>query len=598
MGYWIKSYIACLLFVLSVTFGFTQAFDLTPYSKSQQTADSIGHAQALKLFHDEPGLLVGKTTFGFSENYFWLLVDVPPEIEIRKRYVLDIDNPHIDYISAWRVSDGEFSYLGQSGDRIPFQQRTVENRRNIFPVQFEHQDDQLLVLVDKRNASVTVPLKLWRLQTFSRHELRSNMIYGLYFGMLLLIVFYSVLIFSIQRSAIYLWYGFYVGCFFMYLFVYVGYGFQFIFPEQYAWSNYLRLIMMVLIVIAQIRFTQLFLPIKAASTFLDKFYSGIIATLIAIIAWWILVPGLFTTYTIVVINVVFGIIGITLLAFIYTLYKCWKLDRTSVLFYAVAFGANVLATFVMIGEEYGVFTLAVLPVPPLFIGSFLEILIFAIGLSYRSKLIGDDRKRLLDNINSLQQQAMSAFLKGVEEEKVRVANELHDDIAARLSLLKMKVENVAENELKAQITEITNEVRGISHRLNPVSLDENTFLEKVRQLVDEHKVSGLKINLQVFDVPSSMGKDLGLQLYRIFQEAMTNIQKHAKAQEIDVQLFGHDGNLILTVEDDGVGFDQEKNRSGLGTKNMRMRIEQVGGEFSISSAIGDGTSIMVTVPLS
>lgn len=308
-------------------------------------------------------------------------------------------------------------------------------------------------------------------------------------------------------------------------------------------------------------------------------------------------PGLFTTYTIIVINVVFCIIGVALLALVFTLFRCWKLGRTSVLFYGVAFGTNVVSAFTMMGEEYGLYTLAFLPVPPLFIGSFLEILIFAIGLSYRSKLIGDDRKRLLDNINSLQQQAMSAFLKGVEEEKVRVANELHDDVAARLSLLKLKVENVDENELKEQITAITNEVRGISHRLNPVSLDENTFLEKVRQLVDEHKATGLKINLQVFDVPAEMRKDLGLQLYRIFQEAMTNIQRHAKAQEIDVQFFGHENNLILTVEDDGVGFDQEKNRSGLGTKNMRMRTEKLGGEFSISSALGEGTSIMVSVPI-
>ncbi|MGB1318564.1 MAG: 7TM diverse intracellular signaling domain-containing protein, partial [Flavobacteriales bacterium] len=477
-----------------------------------------------------------------------------------EQYVLDIDNPHIDRIEAYRISNGEFDYLGQSGDRIAFNKRTEENRRNVFHVHFEKATDTLLIMADKRNASVSVPLKLWKYDEFQRYESKSNMIYGLYFGMLLLIVFYSVLIFGIQRSSIYLWYGFYVVCFFMYLFVYVGYGFQFIFPEQYEWSNYLRLVMMVLIVIAQIRFTQLFLPVKSASALLNKFYYVVIATLVAIICWWILVPGLFTTYTIIVINVVFCIIGVALLALVFTLFRCWKLGRTSVLFYGVAFGTNVVSAFTMMGEEYGLYTLAFLPVPPLFIGSFLEILIFAIGLSYRSKLIGDDRKRLLDNINSLQQQAMSAFLKGVEEEKVRVANELHDDVAARLSLLKLKVENVDENELKEQITAITNEVRGISHRLNPVSLDENTFLEKVRQLVDEHKATGLKINLQVFDVPAEMRKDLGLQLYRIFQEAMTNIQRHAKAQEIDVQFFGHENNLILTVEDDGVGFDQEKNR--------------------------------------
>ncbi len=591
-----KAWLRILVFLALPIGSIAQPIDLVPYSRSVQSFDSLNHVEALILFEKDIEVIKNSTVFGFSQNYFWILV-TPPLSNLNERYVLDVDNPHIDRIVAYRISQGEFHYLGQSGDRIAFNQRAEENRRNVFHVTFSKASDTLLVMADKRNASVSVPLKLWKYDEFQRHESKSNMIYGLYFGMLLLIMLYSLLIFAIQRSSIYLWYLFYVLCLFIYLFVHVGYGFQFLFPNQYEWSNYLRLVMMVLIVIAQIRFTQLFLPVKEASLLLNKFYYAIIATLAAIIAWWIMVPGLFTSYTIIVINVVFGIIGVALLALIYTLFKCWRLNRTSVLFYGVAFGANVLATLTMIGAEYGLFSLAMLPVSPLFMGSFLEILIFAIGLSYRSKLIGDDRKRLLDNINTLQQQAMSAFLKGVEEEKIRVANELHDDIAARLSLLKMKVENATENELKGQITAITEEVRGISHRLNPVSLDENTFLEQVRKLVEEHKVAGLKINLQVFDIPNSLGKDLGLQLYRIFQEAMANIQKHAKAQEVDVQLFGHENNLILTIEDDGVGFDQDKNRSSLGTKNMRMRTEQLDGEFSISSAIGEGTSIMVSVPL-
>lgn len=598
MGCWIKTYITCLLLVLSVTFGFAQAFDLVPYSKSLQTADSIGHAQALKLFQNQPDLLVGKTTFGFSENYFWLLVDVPPEIEIRKRYVLDIDNPHIDYISAWKVSDGKFSCLGQSGDRIPFQQRTVENRRNVFPVQFENHEDQLLVLADKRNASVTVPLKLWTLQTFDRHELRSNMIYGFYFGMLLLIMLYSILIFAVQRSSIYIWYTLYVFSLFMYLFTHIGYGFQFIFPSHYEWSNYLRLIMIALIVIAQIKFTQLYLPVRSVAPIIYKIFNAIIAALLGIILWWILVPGLFTSHTILVINVVYGFIALTLLLIFIVMFLCWKSARASVLFYGIAFFMNIAATLVVIAEEYGVLNTSSLPLSPLFIGSFFEILIFAIALSYRSKLIGDDRKKLLTSINSLQQQAMQSFVLGMEEEKVRVANELHDDIASRLSLLKMKVANNFDSEIAKQIAEISDGVRKISHQLNPVSLTRETFLEKMKELVSEYRKAGMSVEFQVFDFSKTIEEETGLQLYRVLQEALQNINKHAKTQEVEVQIFTHENELVMTIEDDGDGFDMENKKVGLGTKNMRMRTEQVGGEFSISSAVGDGTSIMVTVPLS
>lgn len=124
------------------------------------------------------------------------------------------------------------------------------------------------------------------------------------------------------------------------------------------------------------------------------------------------------------------------------------------------------------------------------------------------------------------------------------------------------------------------------------------FLEKVKELVSEYGKSGINISLQVFDMRKVVPKELGLQLYRILQEALQNVQKHAKANEVEIQLFQHDNELVMTIEDDGVGFDQANRTTGLGTKNMRLRTQQIKGEFSISSAVGEGTSIMVSVPLS
>jgi signal transduction histidine kinase len=324
----------------------------------------------------------------------------------------------------------------------------------------------------------------------------------------------------------------------------------------------------------------------------------IILGLVGILLWWLLVPGLFTANTIIVINVIYGFIAASVILLVAALIRSWKADRTSVLFYAAAFGMNVVAALMLIAEEYGAIHLAWLPLSPIFIGSLFEIIIFAIGLSYRSKLIGDDRKKLLSNINSLQQQAMQAFVRGMEEEKVRVANELHDDVASRLSLLKMKAADGAETELAEQIAEISDGVRRISHQLNPVSLNSETVLQKIQELISEHRQAGTNIDFQFFDVEKSISEEVGLQLYRILQEALNNIQKHAKAQHVDLQIFVHDNELVMTIEDDGSGFDMAKQRTGLGTKNMRLRTEQVGGEFSISSAVDDGTSIMVTIPLS
>ena len=586
-----------MLLVFSMQ-GFAESVDLVPFSKAIETAEKLKPEEALNQFAGSSELISGETTFGFSQNYFWILVDLPPEIDTSANYFLDIDNPHIDRIEAYRYSNGLLRFVGRSGDRMPFAERTYENRRNVFPIHFTSSHDRVLLFVDKRNASVAVPVKLWESHQFMQHEAKSNMVHGLYFGMLLVIMLYSLLIYMIQRSSIYIWYLVYVISLFLYLFTHVGYGFQFLFPNQFEWNNYLRLVMIVIIVISQIRFTQLFLPIRSVARWVNRMLNFIILGLIGILLWWLLVPGLFTANTIVVINVIYGFVAAFVILLIIALIRSWKADRTSVLFYTAAFGMNLVAALLLIAGEYGAIDLGWLPLSPIFIGSFFEILIFAIGLSYRSKLIGDDRKKLLTNINSLQQQAMQAFVRGIEEEKVRVANELHDDVASRLSLLKMKVAGGEETELAEQIAEISEGVRRISHQLNPVSLNSETFLQKIQELVSEHRQAGMNVDFQFFDVKKAASEDVGLQLYRILQEALNNIQKHAKAKHVDVQIFVHDNELIMTIEDDGSGFEMEKQRTGLGTKNMRLRTEQVGGEFSISSAVEDGTSIMVTVPLS
>lgn len=599
MAYWIdRAAVMFLVLILLLvgTIGTSAQTDLVPYTRAFRSETKLTPEQAYRHFTHCTDCIEANTGFGFSEDYFWLLASLPSGIDTASTYMLDIDNPHIDLIQVYHIGRETLRHVGRSGDRMPFWERTHANRRNVFQVRFHTSSDQLLMLVDKRNASVTVPLVLWEETAFHQHELRYNMLYGLYFGMLLLIMLYSLLIYLVQRSSVYIWYTVYVAALFLYLFTHVGYGFQFLFPGRFEWNNYLRLIMIATIIIAQVRFTLLFLPVRQVARWLHTMFNGIIVLLIAIILWWLLVPGLFTTYTIVVINVIYGIIGLTVVMLVVALVKCRKADRVSVQSYATAFGANVLAGLLMILEEYGL-SLTFFPLPPIFIGSMVEILIFAVGLSYRAKLIGDDRRKLLADINHLQQQAMQAFVRGMEEEKVRVANELHDDVASRLSLLKVNLAETSEADLKEQIAAIAEGVRRISHQLNPVALDEQSFLEKIKQLIAEYRKAGLSIEFQVFDMRTSVPLETGLQLYRILQEALQNVQKHAKAKTVEIQLFQHENELVMTIEDDGVGFDQTQRIMGLGTKNMRLRAAQIRGELSISSASGEGTSIMVSVQL-
>ena len=574
------------------------SWNAVPFAVSISTSDSISPEQALAQF-ESADPIKGNTAFGFSQDFFWIRVPVCKRSEGGKTFVLEVDNPHIDLIQCWSVADSVIRPLGISGDRIPFADRTIDNRRNLFKFRFEGSSClTLLLMVDKRNAAVTVPLRVYSDEAFQYSEIRQTLIYGFYFGMLLLILLYSILISVNQRKATYLWYAVYVFFLALYLFVYIGFGFQLLYPSSITLNNYARLVLVILILASQIRFTQFFLQLPVHRPKLNRAFSGLALVGVLIILWWLVFPGLFTTYTVWVINMVYVLMGIAVVMLIVALTKTFRKQRSTVVFYAVAFSMNIIALLLVVAEEYGLVELSGWPLSPMFLGSFFEIMIFSVGLSYRSRLISDDRDRLLGSIQSLKREAMSAYLNGVEQEKKRIASELHDDIASRLSLLKRAAETEdAEAQVPDVLTHVIERVRQISYSLNPVALDEDTFSEQVRKLVAEYRATGMDVSLQAFDLPESIPKQLGLELFRILQEALQNVQKYASATRVDVQLFKHDGELTLAIEDNGKGFDQETTETGMGIRNMRSRAELCGGSFDISSAPSKGTSIMVSVPL-
>jgi signal transduction histidine kinase len=327
-------------------------------------------------------------------------------------------------------------------------------------------------------------------------------------------------------------------------------------------------------------------------------FNAIIIINLLLVALWLFADFLFQGKVILAIKLLYMLMGASFLLTVVALIFTYRAQRSSVLFFTLAFSMNLLAYLCVVLEEYGIIDLGNWPLSPFFIGLFFEMVIFSIALSYRSRIISDDRSRLLGSIQLLKRDAMNAFVEGVEVEKKRVASELHDDVAATLSLLKRTAERGVEpSALVAELATVTERVRQLSYNLNPVALDEESFLEQLRKLVDEHRRSGLNIVLQVFDIRTEMPKELGLELYRIVQEALQNILKYAEASQVDVQLFQHEEELLLTIEDNGKGFDPELARSGLGTRNMRSRTERLGGTFDISSAPMKGTSIMVSVPI-
>jgi two-component system CheB/CheR fusion protein len=198
-----------------------------------------------------------------------------------------------------------------------------------------------------------------------------------------------------------------------------------------------------------------------------------------------------------------------------------------------------------------------------------------------------------------------------EEERQRVARELHDDISQRLSLLEMLLHEVRledaslDNRTKIenaqqQIQSINTDVRQISHRLHPAILSDLGLSAALKALVSDFgERENMPATYVTQNLPESWSPEAATALYRIAQEALRNVAKHAGKTHVKVVLAGEDECLHLKVMDFGMGFDQEmENESpGLGMISMQERARLAGGTLKVASKLGEGTTISVEVPV-
>lgn len=218
----------------------------------------------------------------------------------------------------------------------------------------------------------------------------------------------------------------------------------------------------------------------------------------------------------------------------------------------------------------------------------------------------------LRKVNS-QLRELSVSLQSVrEEERKRISRELHDDLGQQLTGLKLslgwlgsrlkegKATAVSDvDEMRHQMDAAIGSVRRIAAELRPRVLDDLDFREALTwQMQEFFKYSGIQIELDLRDAEKVQQDVLATALFRIVQEALNNVVRHAHASKVLVSLHYSEGKLLLTVSDNGQGFDSTILAGGIGLVSMRERCGAIAASFRVVSTPGAGTSVEVSVPMS
>jgi two-component system sensor histidine kinase UhpB len=216
-------------------------------------------------------------------------------------------------------------------------------------------------------------------------------------------------------------------------------------------------------------------------------------------------------------------------------------------------------------------------------------------------------RNMLGRIDAERKRSGRLVLRAQEEERRRLARDLHDEVNQALTAILLRLEALSHSapevgdelaELKKLVNQAMAELLHLARQLRPTALDDHGLVPAIEsQLRRFSAQTGIETDMRTVDLPGVVQSDSEIVIYRVAQEALSNVAQHSDARRVEIGLHGSGGHgLELVVRDDGRGFDPDETRDTLGLLGMAERARLVGGKLNVASSPGAGTALTLQVP--
>ncbi|MDP4631234.1 MAG: ATP-binding protein [Flavobacteriales bacterium] len=538
----------------------------------------------------------------------WILIPIDSLISKDSPFVV-LTNPHINFVSVWWLDEQQniIKECRPTGDHYAFNSREIHTSSLTFQNPNLSKSKFILISADKRNEAFNLNIHFTKLKFIENRIAQETALFGWLIGIVAVIFIITWVLFSFARDTIYLYYGGYL--FFMLCYSFADFSLwhwilAFNTPRN---IDFIRPITLAASFIFFVFFILRALSIKVN---FPKSYKVLRIGFLAFIAYVVIAICIYVLtqnsgikfYGILISHYLQrGLLIILIITIIQATIKKTPFALLVSISLALFLGVHLVNYFF----ENGVLPDRLifqhfLPIVYTIDCLVMSVIIARTFLRFQKKSLDLSNEILLQNIDF-----QNKLNEVKEKDLTRISQYLHDNIGAEISAMRYELEALKSNPNQSDALDrliekssfIANEVRNASHNLSPLMLERFGLEESISQFLTQiNKTTNCNFQLDIIGNLDLIDKNLNIVLFQIIQECIQNILKHAFAKNTIIQILNEPESIQLFIEDDGIGFDLDHVKYGLGLDSIKKLIEYKQGVFRIVSEKTKGVKIYVELP--
>jgi len=544
---------------------------------------------------------------GFGETGVTYLyrASIPARMGNGGNRVLEVAYPLFDKVDVWiRQQDRQVKYY-RSGSLRPFVERPIADPDVAFPLAASEGDTEVIIAIST-TTPLTFSVLLWTQEAWADHQLNTRLWYGTLFGSVGILVIYNLFLAFALKNASYFYYVCYLSALALVCAINSGYSEQYLWPDYGGVGTRVLLTIVALAVIFTLLFCNHFLGVRQL---FPRTWKVSLYIMLPVIPFAL--PELFGYTSGLNVFIVILISDITLIYYISVSIAAYRAGLKQARYILVAFSMYIggyviyqLYLFTVIGPHP-------LAVHAIEFGILVEAIMLSLALADRINMITRQKEIAEESVLKTQRDLSRRIIMAQEQDRESFANTLHDSIGHGLLVLRQGLDQMLGKQqpdspdaksvrnLVDYCADVLGDVRGLSRDLHPHVLRRLGLKAAVESTLERAMPSnGIEWVAEIRDTGDGLDSDVQLAIFRIIQEAINNIIKHAESSEVILSLHVNESHVAIDIKDDGIGFRVADGcNKGMGLSTMQGRAQLLGGNLTIESMLGMGTHIKIRIPI-